>query len=136
MDEEKKSNIIDELVFQFSRSSGAGGQHVNKTESRVELRFCIDTSQFLSENEKEKLRFKLRNKINNKGILTMVSQVSRSQLYNKKDVIAKFYKLLQQSLISEKRRVQTHPSKRSIEKRLEHKKRLSQKKQHRKKVDC
>ncbi|MCF6184871.1 MAG: aminoacyl-tRNA hydrolase [Bacteroidales bacterium] len=122
-----------EFEFITSRSSGAGGQHVNKTESKVELRFSIDNSVILSENEKSVLKEKLASKINKEGFLQIITQQERSQIKNKKICIEKFYVLLEKALIKKKKRKKTKPSLSSIFKRLERKKRQSEKKERRKK---
>lgn len=126
-------NFEKEFEFITSRSSGKGGQHVNKTNSKVELRFNIPLSEILNENEKELLFKNLSNRINNDGILQIVSQKSRSQIKNKKTCIKKFYELLETGLKIPKERKKTKRSYKSIKKRLERKKRQSEKKERRRK---
>ena len=96
-----------EFRFKTSRSSGAGGQHVNTTETKVELIFNIAESSLLDEKEKEKIRQKLNTYINDKGELRINSSESRSQSSNKENVIKKFYALLQKALKKEKKRIAT-----------------------------
>ncbi len=96
-----------EFKFKTSRSSGAGGQHVNTTETKVELIFNIADSNLLNEKEKEKVRQKLSTYINDKGELRINSSESRSQSSNKENVIKKFYALLQKALKKEKKRIAT-----------------------------
>ena len=122
-----------ELVFRTSRSGGSGGQHVNKVETKVELNFDVLNSALLSEEQKGKLNDKLKNRINKNGILLISSESERSQLANKKKVIARFYELLKECLKEQKKRVPTKPSRASKEKRLRKKKARSVKKVRRKK---
>jgi ribosome-associated protein len=110
-----------EFVFQASRSGGPGGQNVNKVSSKIELRFHIANSDFLSEEEKATIVAKLANKINISGELILVSQTERSQLRNKEKVIEKFYLLIIRALTPRKKRIDTKPTKASVEKRLESK---------------
>ena len=124
-----------EWIFSASRSSGPGGQNVNKVSSKMELRFHILNSQLLSESEKEILTEKLANKINNEGFLVLTCQTSRSQLTNKEEVIEKFYALLTKALKPRKKRVPTKPGKGSIERKLKEKKKIAEKKYRRKKPD-
>jgi ribosome-associated protein len=107
-----------EFQFATSRSSGPGGQNVNKVNSKVELRFDIAHSEILTTEQKEILLQKLTSKITSDGILSVVSQRDRSQLANKEDVISKFYTLLARALKPQKPRKKTKPSKSSVEKRL------------------
>ena len=130
-----KVSFENELRFTASRSSGPGGQHVNKTSTKVELRFNIPNSAFFTEEEKEILLNKLKNKINSEGELIIVSQESRSQLKNKETVLAKFYELLEKALTPEKERKPTKPTQASKEKRLETKRIQSKKKEQRKAPD-
>jgi len=110
-----------EFVFQATRSSGPGGQNVNKVSSKVELRFNIWSSALLEEQEKAIIAEKLTNKINKEGELVLVAQTDRSQLKNKEKVIEKFYHLLEKALLPPKKRYKTSPTKASVEKRLESK---------------
>ena len=121
-----------ELHFSASRSSGPGGQNVNKVSTKVELRFDVPHSNLLSEDEKEVLLKLLVKKMNSEGILIIVSQSERSQLKNKEKTIEKFYTLLQKSLAPKKKRKPTKPNAVAKEKRLEEKKMNSEKKTRRK----
>jgi len=127
------SDFESELVFRTSRSSGSGGQHVNKVETKAELNFDVLNSALLSEQQKRKVLDKLKNRINKSGILLISSESERSQLANKKKVIARFYELLKECLKERKKRVPTKPSFSSKEKRLRIKKEQSVKKVRRKK---
>jgi len=122
-----------EFEFITSRSNGAGGQHVNKTETKVELRFNVNSSELLTDEEKLLIKQRLAHKINKDGILQIVTQKERSQVRNKNICINKFYELVEKALIKSKKRKKTKPSFSSILKRLERKKQRSEKKERRKK---
>ena len=132
---ENKNKLLSELSFRTSRSSGAGGQHVNKVSSRVELRFNVAGSLWLTEFQKIRIQEKLASRITGQGELIVVSEKSRSQHQNKEDCIERFLELLNQALKPEKKRVPTRPSKTSRLKRLEKKKQHSLKKDQRRKPD-
>jgi ribosome-associated protein len=117
-----------ELQFQFSRSSGPGGQNVNKVNSKVDLRFNIPNSQILDEIEKTTLLEKLSSKIDTEGNLIIQSQEKRSQLQNKEIAVTKFYDQLKKAFHKKKIRKATKPSKGAIEDRLKAKKAQSEKK--------
>jgi ribosome-associated protein len=131
------SNVPDlstEFVFQASRSSGPGGQNVNKVNSKVELRFNISDSALLTDEQKAILLTKLATKINSEGYIIVVSQRDRSQLANKEDVIRKTYELIEKALRPVKKRKSTKPSRSSIEKRLTEKRNKGEIKQNRQKI--
>ncbi|QXP63989.1 alternative ribosome rescue aminoacyl-tRNA hydrolase ArfB [Polaribacter sp. HaHaR_3_91] len=128
-----KENILKELNFKGIRSSGAGGQHVNKVSSKIELTFDLENSLFLSENEKELLKTKLSNKLTKENTLILFCDESRSQHRNKDLAIKRFLELLRVNLIRPKKRRPTKPSKSSVRKNAEKKKRTSVKKALRKK---
>ena len=121
-----------EITFQAIRSSGPGGQNVNKVNSKIELRFDIHDSLILNESEKLLLMTKLRNKINSEGTLILTSQTERSQIKNKEIVIEKFLSLLENALKKVKKRKPTKPTETSKQKRLDNKRELSEKKKARK----
>ncbi|MCL7752244.1 alternative ribosome rescue aminoacyl-tRNA hydrolase ArfB [Polaribacter sp. Z022] len=128
-----KSQIIKELNFKAIRSSGAGGQHVNKVSSKVELTFDFENSDSLSENEKNILRIKLHSKLTKEKNLILFCDETRSQHRNKELVIKRFLELLRTNLIRNKKRKPTKPTKASIKRKAENKKRTSDKKSLRKK---
>ena len=117
----KDRNFQDEFVFQASRSGGPGGQNVNKVSSKVELRFNIEASALLTDDEKSVILAKLANKINKLGELVIVSQTDRSQLKNKEKATEKFYLLIEKALTPRKKRLKTSPTRASVERRLESK---------------
>jgi len=120
--------FIREFKFQTSRSSGPGGQHVNKVSSRVELRFNVRETQLLSKWHKDLLIRKLSTRISQEGILSIVVQADRSQLRNKQIAVEKFFELLNKALTPEKRRKATKPSRSARERRLQAKRQDSEKK--------
>jgi ribosome-associated protein len=125
--------IIKELHFKATRSSGAGGQHVNKTSSKIELTFDLENSLSLSENEKELLKAKLSSKLTKENILILFCEETRSQHRNKDIAIKRFLRLLKTNLIRPKRRRITRPSIGAMTRRVETKKRTAFKKALRKK---
>lgn len=128
-------DLSSEFLFRTSRSSGPGGQHVNKVDSRVELRFNIENSQLLTDQQKEILQQKLGNKLTTEGDLIVVSQKERSQLRNKEITIEKLYALFAKALQPVKRRKATRPTRTSVEKRITSKKQTGEKKKWRGKID-
>lgn len=120
-----KVDIRREIEFNTSRSSGPGGQKVNKTETMVEGRWNPQFSTVIRLQLKERLIAGLRGKLSTAGYLIVKSQTYRSQLQNKEDVIRKINNLVSQALTVRKKRIPTHPSGKSVEKRLENKKRIS-----------
>ena len=125
-------NFEYELSFKTSRSSGSGGQNVNKVETSVTVLWKVEDSTVFTESEKERILLKLKNKINAEGILQTTVSESRTQLQNKKIAIEKIQELVNKSLIVPKKRIATKPSRAKVEKRLESKKKLSEKKENRK----
>lgn len=123
-----KTKIIQELQFKAVRSSGAGGQHVNKVSTKIELIFDVLSSDALSEAEKERITSKLGNRLTKEQMLLMQCDESRSQHKNKDLAIKRFLELLENALKVPKKRRKTKPSKSAIEKRLKAKKKAALKK--------
>lgn len=117
-----------ELTYKTSRSSGAGGQNVNKVETSVTVMWKVGESQFFTDHEKNLIQEKLKNRINFEGILQVSSSEARTQLQNKKIATEKILELVNKSLIIPKKRVKTKPTKSQVEKRLKQKKQHSEKK--------
>ncbi|UMB60057.1 aminoacyl-tRNA hydrolase [Lutibacter sp. A80] len=130
-----KEALIKELKFKAVRSSGAGGQHVNKVSSKVELFFDLQNSFEFSEEEKQLLSKNLRSKLTKEDILLLSCDESRSQHKNKEISINRFLKLIKNGLKVPKKRKPTKPSKSSIQKRLDTKKKHAYKKSFRKKPE-
>ena len=124
-----------EFQFQASRSGGAGGQNVNKVSTKVELRFNVLTSNLLDDSQKALVQERLKNQINSEGELIIVSQEERTQLRNKNTVIKKFRELLKKVLFIHKKRLKVKPTIAMIAKRLDSKKKLSEKKANRGKIN-
>ena len=129
MDEKQ---LIQELDYKAVRSSGAGGQNVNKVASKVELHFNLPASEAFSEEEKERLLKKLGNKLTNNDELILQCEESRSQHKNKEIVTQRFLDLIKESIVKPKVRRKTKPPKAAKLKRLKQKKILSEKKANRK----
>jgi ribosome-associated protein len=115
-------HLENEMVFTAAFSSGAGGQSVNRTESKAVASWNLANSNLFSMDERLRLLSKLQNKLNSEGEIVISSQVHRSQQMNKKECVQKLAELLQQSLFVPKRRIKTKPSKSSQKKRVESKK--------------
>ena len=117
-----KENLIKELHFKAVRSSGAGGQHVNKVSSKIELTFDVLNSQVLSSRQKETLQEKLANRINKEGVLLLFCDESRSQHKNKELAIKRFIEIISDALKRQKIRRATKPSRSSVIRKAENKK--------------
>lgn len=124
--------ILTELSYKAVRSSGAGGQNVNKVSSKVVLSFNLHNSQSLSDDEKALLLEKLKAKLTLEGILILNCDEDRSQLKNKEIVTKRFLKLIQNALIIPKNRKPTKVPRSVIEKRIKAKRNISEIKQNRK----
>jgi ribosome-associated protein len=114
---------LSELQFQFSRSGGPGGQHVNRSATQVELTFDVTDSPSLSEAQRARILSELKSYIDSRGILHLSSQTTRSQHRNRAEVIERFQHLLQRALHIPKRRVPTRPPPQVKEQRLSEKRR-------------
>lgn len=130
--EEQKQQLEHEFKFTASRSSGPGGQHVNKVNTRVELRLSISDSAVFSAHQKAVLLQKLGTRINASQELVLSAESERSQWRNKENVKKRFFSLTETALTPPKKRKKTKPSASSRLKRLQNKKQLSEKKARRK----
>ncbi len=120
-----------ELEFRFSTSSGPGGQHANRSATRVTLSFDVAGSPSLPEDARERLLYRLASRLSKEGVLQLDVQESRSQVQNRETAVLRLQTILANALQQPKKRRRTRPSRAAIEKRLAAKKRHSQKKQDR-----
>lgn len=132
MDSEK---LITEIALKAIRSSGSGGQNVNKVSTKVELQFDVLNSLELNDDEKLLISENLKTRLTKNGVLILQCDESRSQFKNKQVVIKRFINLINESLIVKKVRVKTKTPKKVTRKRLENKRQNSEKKANRKKPD-
>ncbi|MGQ1783758.1 alternative ribosome rescue aminoacyl-tRNA hydrolase ArfB [Saccharicrinis sp. GN24d3] len=128
-------NLETELSFTASRSSGPGGQHVNKVNTRVILHFDVLNSKILNQHQKQVVLDKLRNRINKEGHLVIACEETRSQLRNKEIGVALLHQLIHQALKPAVKRKATKPTRTSKLKRLKNKKIHGDKKANRRKPD-
>ena len=130
----KAEALLSELLFSASRSSGPGGQNVNKVNSKVTLKWDVIHSILLDENQRELIVKKLASRLTKEGILILTAQDKRSQLENKEEVISKLNQLLVKVFTPKKARKKTKPSKAAQQARIKDKKQRSEKKQWRQKL--
>ncbi len=121
-------DLSSELNFKNVRSSGKGGQHVNKVSTKVELNFDVVNSQLLSQGQKQLLLSRLQNRINKEGIFRIAVQDERSALMNQKIAIKRFEAIIAAALVVRKRRKIRKPSKAYHASRLRNKKKHAEKK--------
>lgn len=131
----EKQIILTELQYKAVRSSGAGGQNVNKVSSKVVLSFSVENSQGLNDHEKELIKQKLASKLTSESLLILNCDEDRSQLKNKELVTKRLFDVLEKALAKPKPRKATKVPKSVIEKRLKEKKSTSETKNNRKKPD-
>ncbi|MDG5490416.1 alternative ribosome rescue aminoacyl-tRNA hydrolase ArfB [Psychroserpens sp. SPM9] len=124
--------ILQEVNFKAIKSSGAGGQHVNKTASKVELAFDVQNSEVLTEAQKELLKSNLQTRLSKTFVLIMQCGESRSQHKNKTIISQRFVELIRDNLIEDKERIPTKIPRAVVKKRLTNKRRNSEKKANRK----
>jgi ribosome-associated protein len=115
-----------ELDFRFSRSSGPGGQHAQKSSTRVELRFDVANSPSLTDSQRVRVLERLAGYVDSAGVLHLTAQSERSQLRNREEVVARFQSLMRQALKRRKRRKPTKPSAKAKERRLKEKRHHSE----------
>ena len=125
---------LDELDFRFSRSSGPGGQHVNKSSTRVELLFDAARSPSLTERQRVWVLERLAGYMDSAGVLHLAAQSERSQLRNREEVLARFQRLMRGALKRRRLRRPTAPTAAAREQRLRAKRQRSQVKQARGRV--
>ena len=130
-----KDALLNELTFKAIRSSGAGGQHVNKVSSKIELIFNLDASLVFNEEQKELIKSKLQNRLTKEDVLILQCDDSRSQHKNKELAIKRFLELIEKSLVVPKNSIPTKIPRAVVKKRLKSKRNLSDKKANRKKPD-
>ncbi len=124
-------DFTSEITYKTSRSSGAGGQNVNKVETSVTVMWHVGETRYFTEEEIVRISEKLKNRINSEGILQFTVSESRTQLQNKKIATEKILNIVNKALFVQKPRKATKPSKSQIQKRLDTKKKLSDKKESR-----
>lgn len=129
------SQLYHELDFTASRSSGPGGQNVNKVNSKITLRFDVVHSEILTDEEKHMILTRLSSQLTKDGVLQLSSQDRRSQLENKEAVIKKLEWLIAKAFEKKKARKKSKPSHTAIQKRIKSKKHLSEKKKWRQKPE-
>ena len=127
-----KEIIQTEIQYKAVRSSGAGGQNVNKVATKVQLQFFVEKSNGLTADEKTLLTEKLANRITKEGFIMVECGETRSQLKNKELCTQRLFLLLENALKKDKKRIATKIPKSVIKKRLEDKQRNAEKKQNRK----
>ncbi len=124
-----------ELRFRTARSGGPGGQHVNKTSTKVEVLWNVARSESLSDTQRELLLTKLSTRIDARGLLRVASTDSRSQLQNRETAVDRINEIVRNALRVPKPRKKTRPPKRAVEGRLAEKKKRAEKKERRKNVE-
>ncbi|MBI5254484.1 aminoacyl-tRNA hydrolase [Candidatus Falkowbacteria bacterium] len=136
MSEPKQFRIpANEIVENFSRSGGKGGQNVNKLSTKVELRWNVSASLAFNDIEKERIKLALKNRINNDGEFVIFCQEERSQAQNRERAFEKLNEMVEAALVVEKERKPTKPTRSAKERRMDEKTRVARKKQERRRVD-
>jgi len=114
-----------DFVFSSSRSSGPGGQNVNKVNTKVEVRINIADSTWLSDDEKDLIYAKIGNRIRSGGEIIVTSQSERTQLKNKEKALSRLLKMLSEAMSQDEERVPTRPTSASVSRRLDQKRKRS-----------
>ena len=127
-----KEELLNEVDFKAVLSSGPGGQHANKTSTKVVLNWSLTDSEVFTEEQKERLHWKLNNRLTKDKVLQLSSDHTRSQHKNKEILVKRFFKVLEDALKIPKKRKKTKPSRRSKMQRLKDKRIQSEKKANRK----
>ena len=126
---------LNEIEFRFSRSTGPGGQNVNKVSTRVELLFNLHRSASLTDAKKRKIAERMKSRIDGEGIIHVTAQESRSQWRNREEALQKFADLLRAALVRHRERISTKPTLKSRERKATDKRLLSRKKSLRRRID-
>jgi ribosome-associated protein len=132
LSEQIKAQLLAETQFSATSAGGPGGQHVNKVSTKAELRFPVQDSAVLNEEQKQLILLKLKNRINVRGELIVSSAAERSQWRNRKQAEQRFFELIEKALEKPRKRKKTRPTAASQLRRLESKKLHSLKKRLRK----
>jgi len=120
-----------ELDYRATRAGGPGGQHVNKSSTRIELTWNVETSRALTEEQRSRLRDKLGGRMDAEGSIRVVASDSRSQSQNRDQAERRLADMIRRALIVPKSRRKTRPTRASVEERLHSKRKASEKKRHR-----
>jgi ribosome-associated protein len=123
-----------EIDLRFSTSGGPGGQHANRSSTRAEVAWNVATSPALGPRQRQRLKEKLRHRIDSNGVLRVASDTHRSQLRNRQEALARLGRLVSEALKTHAKRIPTAPSQAAKERRLAAKRRRSQKKRDRRTI--
>ncbi|MCY7357043.1 MAG: aminoacyl-tRNA hydrolase [Rudanella sp.] len=129
------TQLLSEVTYRFARSGGAGGQNVNKVATKAELRFSVQNSSLLTDEQRAVLLEKLANKLTTEGEFVLTHQTERTQLANKEKVTKKFLRLIKKAFTVQKPRRATRPGKAAVDERLTEKRQRGEFKANRRKVD-